>query len=90
MGQAIVDPSELRRFAQTLKRFQADLQERATALNVELSHLSSTWRDQENKKFCEEFQQHMKYLKNFGDSIEQHIPYLLRKAASIEAYLEQS
>jgi uncharacterized protein YukE len=89
MGQAIVDPAELRRFAQTLKRFNSDLQDRTTALSVELSHLSATWRDQENKKFCEEFQQHLKYLARFNDSIEQHIPYLLRKAESIEEYLEQ-
>jgi uncharacterized protein YukE len=89
MGQAIVDPAELRRFAQTLKRFNTDLQDRTTALNVELCHLGATWRDQENKKFSEEFQQHMRYLARFGDSIERHIPYLLRKAESIEEYLEQ-
>jgi len=33
MPQAIVDPEELRRFAQSLKKFSADVQERLKSLN---------------------------------------------------------
>jgi WXG100 family type VII secretion target len=89
MAQAIVDPSELRRFAQTLKRFNTDLQERTSALAVQLDQLGTTWRDQENKKFTQEFQQHMQMMARFKDLIEQHVPYLLRKAEAIEDYLRQ-
>ena len=89
MPQAIVDPTELRRFAQMLKQFNADLTDRATALSSQLGALSNTWRDQENKKFSEEFEQHMKVISRFIDANTQHIPYLLRKAERIEEYLQQ-
>ena len=89
MAQAIVDPGELRRFAQTLKKFNNDLVDTGTALSAQLSALSQTWRDQENKKFCEQFEQNMKMISRFVDENNQHIPYLMRKAALIEEYLHQ-
>jgi uncharacterized protein YukE len=89
MPQAIVDPEELRRFAQNLKKFSADVQERITLLGSQLVNLGRTWRDQENKKFAEEFEQHMKMVGRFIEVIEHHIPYLMRKAEIIEEYLQQ-
>ena len=89
MAQAIVDPSELRRFAQTLKRFNSDLTDSATALSNQLSGLSQSWRDQENRKFAEEFEQNLKVIARFVEANNQHIPYLLRKAQLIEEYLQQ-
>ncbi|HID21134.1 MAG TPA: hypothetical protein EYP14_01860 [Planctomycetaceae bacterium] len=89
MPQAIVDPAELRRFAQMLKQFNTDLHERAAALSSQLAALSQTWRDQENRKFTEQFEQHMKVLSRFIEANNQHIPYLLRKAERIEEYLQQ-
>ena len=89
MTQAIVDPAELRRFAQMLKKFNSELMENATVLSNQLSALSQSWRDQENKKFSEEFEQNMKVISRFIDSNTQHIPYLLRKAQLIEEYLQQ-
>ena len=62
MTQAIVDPDELRLFAQMLKQFNQDLADRATALSAQLHSLSSTWRDQENLKFTEQFEQHLRYV----------------------------
>ena len=49
----------------------------------------NTWRDQENKKFCEQFEGHMRLLARFIESNNEHIPYLLRKAEHIEEYLQQ-
>ena len=89
MPQAIVDPEELRRFAGNLKKFNRDVQERLTMLNNQLSALGKTWRDQEHKKFSEEFQQHMKVIGRFVEVTERHIPYLARKAEIIEEYLQQ-
>ena len=57
MPQAIVDPEELRRFASSLKKFSTDVQERTSSLNGQLAALERTWRDQEQKKFAEEFEQ---------------------------------
>jgi uncharacterized protein YukE len=89
MTQAIVDPGELRLFAQMLKQFNQDLTDRTTALSAQLHSLSSTWRDQENLKFTEQFEQHLRYLQRFIDANNQHIPYLTRKAERIEEYLQQ-
>ena len=89
MSQAIVDPQQLRQFAQTLKQFNQDVLERMTALAAQLGGLSNTWRDQENKKFCEQFEQHLRLMARFVEANNDHIPYLLRKAEHIEEYLSQ-
>ena len=59
------------------------------ALAAQLASLGKTWRDQEQKKFAEEFQQHMKVLARFVDVVDRHVPYLMRKADIIEEYLQQ-
>ena len=89
MSKAIVDPAELRRFALDLKRFNANLQSQMTVLAGRLSALGQSWRDQENTKFVEEFENTMRVLGRFVDASEQHIPFLLRKAEKIEDYLNQ-
>jgi uncharacterized protein YukE len=89
MPQAIMDPEEVRRFAKELKRFNDDVQTRASALQARFAALSGTWQDQEAEKFAEEFLSTMKVLKKFVEVSEQHTPYLLRKAQRIEEYLDQ-
>ena len=89
MPQAIVDPEELRQFARNLQRFNQELQDRLTALSGQLASLGKTWRDQEQKKFVEEFEQQARGLARFIELSEQHIPYLLRKAELIDQYLQQ-
>lgn len=88
MPQAVVDPEELRQFAQALKKFNAQLRDRAQALANQLSNLNATWRDQEQKKFTEKFEDNMKALLRFADEADQHVPYLIRKAQHIEDYLQ--
>jgi uncharacterized protein YukE len=89
MPQAIMDPEEVRRFADELKRFNSDLQDRVVSLQARFAALSDTWQDQEHAKFAEEFKQTMKALKKFVEVSNQHTPYLLRKAQRIEEYLNQ-
>ena len=89
MPQAIVDPEDLRHFARNLQRFNQELQDRLSVLGGQLTALSKTWRDQEQKKFVEEFEQQAKRLGQFVEMSEQHIPYLLRKAELIDQYLQQ-
>jgi uncharacterized protein YukE len=89
MAQAIMDPEEVRRFASELKRFNEDIQSRASSLQARLSQLGSTWQDQDAAKFAEEFVATMKVLKKFTESSEKFTPYLLRKASRIEQYLDQ-
>ena len=89
MPQASVDPEELRRFAANLKKFNSDVQDRVNGLTGQLLNLNKTWRDQENKKFSEDFEQQMKVIMHFIEVTREHIPYLLRKAEAIEQYLQQ-
>jgi uncharacterized protein YukE len=89
MPQAVVDPGELRRFAQNLKQFNNELQNRMAVLHGQLVGLSQTWRDREQVKFTEEFEQAMTVFARFVDATNQHVPFLLRKAERIEEYLQQ-
>lgn len=89
MAQAMMDPAEVRRFADELKRFNIDLQNRMAALQARFTALGDTWQDQEHVKFSEEFKQTLKALKKFVEISNQHTPYLLRKAQRIEEYLNQ-
>jgi WXG100 family type VII secretion target len=88
MPQAVVNPEELRQFAQSLKKFNNNLRDSASSLANQLAALSSTWRDQEHKKFSEQFDAHMKALVRFTETADQYVPYLLRKAEHIEDYLQ--
>jgi uncharacterized protein YukE len=89
MSQAIVDPTELRRFAANLKRFNADLQAALAGLHGQLLGLGDSWRDQEHDRFREQFESTMQVLERFLEVGEEHIPFLLRKAERIEEYLSQ-
>lgn len=84
-----MDPEEVRRFADELKRFNTDLQDRMVSLQARFAALADTWQDQEHGKFADEFKQAMKVLKRFIEMSNQHTPYLLRKAQKIEEYLNQ-
>lgn len=89
MAKAIVDPQELRRFAQDLKRFNDDLHNNLSVLHGRMVALGQTWRDQEHQKFAEEFEQTIRVISRFTEAANEHIPFLLRKAQRVEEYLEQ-
>ena len=80
MGQVIVDPQELRRFAARLRVFSTEVLAQMQGVQRQLAALSATWRDQEQQKFAEEFDQTMKVLVKFLRVSEQHVPFLVRKA----------
>ena len=87
MPQAVVDPDELRQFARSLKKFNADLRDRSQALANQLTALGASWRDQEHRKFASQLEEHMRILARFSETADEHIPYLLKKAEHIEDYL---
>ena len=89
MSKAIMDPAEVRRFAEELKRFNQDLQNRISLLQARFAALGDTWQDQEHARFAEEFRQTMKALVKFMEISGRHTPYLMRKAQRIEEYLSQ-
>lgn len=89
MAKAHVDPAELRRFAHDLSRFTQDLQGLLTGLNARMRGLEASWRDQEQRKFSEAFDQTAKSLGNFLEASHEHAQFLNKKAALIEEYLKQ-
>ena len=89
MAKANVDPAELRRFAQDLGRFNNELQGLMSGLHAKMRGLENTWRDQEQRKFSEAFEQTAKALGTFLEASHQHSVFLAKKAALIEDYLKQ-
>ncbi len=89
MAKAIMDPEQVRHFAEELNRFNTDLQGRLASLQARFGALGDTWQDQEQVKFSDEFKETMKVLKKFSAASARHYPYLIRKAQRIEEYLGQ-
>lgn len=89
MGKAFVDPAELRRFAQDLNRFNNDLHALVVGLHGKMRQLEQSWRDQEQRKFAENFEHTAKALGNFLEQSTEHVSFLGKKAAVIEEYLKQ-
>jgi len=89
MSKAVVDPNELRRFAADLKKFNGDVQTHMGKLGASLGNLQQTWRDQEQAKFAEEFEEMIRSLQRFMKTSEVFVPFLVRKAERIEDYLNQ-
>lgn len=89
MAKAVVDPNELRRFAADLRKFNLDINAGIATIAARMNTLAQTWRDQEQQKFAEEFEQTLKVLQRMIKSSEEHIPFLMRKAERIDEYLNQ-
>ena len=89
MGQAIVDPAELRRFAGSLRKFSDEVVAQMQMVQRQLAALSSTWRDQEQQKFAEEFEQQLNTFGRFVEATGDYVPYLIRKAERVEEYQQQ-
>jgi uncharacterized protein YukE len=87
MSQAIVDPSELRKFAKDLAGFNQDVQSLVGGIHAKMRSLESTWRDQEQRKFAESFTETVRVLARFMDASEQHVTFLNKKAQLAEEYL---
>lgn len=89
MAQAIVDPEQLRQFAAMLKRYSQQIRESTATLTQAQARLADSWRDQEHRKFAEEFEEQVKMVSRLVDASEKHVPYLLKKAEIIDEYLQR-
>ena len=89
MAKAVVDPAELRQFANDLRRFNQDLDNHMRILQTRMQTLAQSWRDQEQTKFTAEFEEALRSLGRFREASEVHAPFLLRKAERIEEDLKQ-
>jgi WXG100 family type VII secretion target len=89
MSKAHVDPADLRRFANDLKRFTVELEGLMGQLHSRMANLETTWRDQEQRKFAEAFSQTAKSLATFVEAAGEHANFLNKKATLVEQYLRQ-
>lgn len=89
MPQAIVDPEQLRHFAAMLQRYSQTIRESTSALASAQARLNESWRDQEQRRFSEEFDEQVKLVQRLLDISEKHVPYLVKKAEIIDQYLQR-
>ncbi len=89
MAQAIVDPEQLRQFAAMLRKYSQQVRESTAALGQAQARLAESWRDQEHRKFVEEFEDQVKLVNKLLETSDKHVPYLLKKAEIIDQYLQR-
>jgi uncharacterized protein YukE len=89
MSQAHVDPAELRRFASELNRFNTEVQQLLGGIHGKMRALESSWRDNEQRKFAEQFVVTSKMISQFLEASHVHVQTLNKKAGLIEEYLKQ-
>lgn len=87
MTQAVADPEQLRQFAGHLHHFAEEMKHQTAALAAQMNQLEQTWRDEQHRKFSDEFTDQMRQLSRLIQTTEEHVPYLLRKADQLDAYL---
>ena len=59
------------------------------SLHGKMRNLEASWRDQEQRKYSEVFDQTVKALSVFLENSHQQLSFLGKKAALIEDYLKQ-
>jgi len=87
MNQAIGDPDQIRQFAAQLAYFSEELRQRGSSLAAQMNQLEQTWRDEQQRKFSQEFQDQLRQLQRLIQATDDHVPYLLRKAEQLDTYL---
>lgn len=88
MAQAIGDPDELERFAQSLTQFIETLHEALDGLNRSFGTLGDTWQDAKRASFEEEYNQLVMQLSHFEAAALEQVPYLYMLASRLRDYLQ--
>ena len=88
MSQAIGDPEELDRFAQSLSQFIDTLNEAVNALNQGFDSLGDTWQDEKRLQFEEDYNELLQQLTHFEEQASEQIPYLHTLASRLRDYLQ--
>ncbi len=88
MPQAIGDPDELDRFAQTLAQFIDTLNEAENGLNRSFSVLGDTWQDEKRANFEEEYNTLLQQLSHFEANASDLVPNLHALAPRLRDYLQ--
>ena len=87
--KVIVDPNDVRRFANLLEERAADLKRLDSAISRSLLDLQATWKDARYNQFNNRYEEASLQLQQFLDHAERYAAYLRRKIVPIERYLER-
>ena len=85
MSQVFVNPEQLRAFARIARGFGEQTGETMARLGAEIQRLNNTWRDQEYRRFADEFQKANSQLTALRVEIEKLIPVLEADANAAES-----
>ena len=88
MPQAIGDPDELDRFAQSLTQFIDTLNEAVNGLNHSFGALGHTWQDEKRASFEEDYNALVQQLSHFEANASEQVPYLHALASRLRDYLQ--
>lgn len=88
MANAIIDPEELRKFSYHLQNVSRDIKGLKESTRAKMNHLNQTWRDNENSKFVQQFEQDIKQLDKLIHTAEEYANFLKRKADSTQPYFD--
>ncbi len=87
MPRAEVDPDELLRFVGALKRFNETTRTEVAGIHRQFRRLAETWKDEEQARFADSFEQMVRAVSRFVDESDRQVPVLTRKAEAIRDYL---
>jgi len=88
MAQAVGDPDELERFAQSLHQFIDSLNNSVGDLNNAFASVGESWQDEKKAQFEEEYNAFVFQLKQFEPQAEEKILHLASLAARLRDYLQ--
>lgn len=88
MPQAIGDPDELDRFAQSLTQFIDTLNGAVNGLNQSFGSLGETWQDEKRVDFEENYNALVQQLSHFEANASEQVPYLHALASRLRDYLQ--
>jgi len=86
MASVIIDPDDVRYFANHLKSTADAIMSREREINSSYHHLTQFWKDDKYKRFDQTFSDLRIYLNNFNQAAELYAAYLHRKARAIDEY----
>lgn len=88
MAQAIGDPEELERFAQSLQQFVDSLNDAVENLNGTFASLGDTWQDEKRARFEEDYHTLVQQLHQFNTNAAEQVPHLNALASRLRDYLQ--
>jgi uncharacterized protein YukE len=85
MSGVFTDPDKLEAFSNALKGYDSFVRQRLSAVQMRLSQLGDTWRDQEYRRFADDFRKTQAQLAELSRVLEEIAPQLKADAERARA-----